>query len=70
MTAPLAGRTQALDAEPFFVQDGSLRAYIWPARQQFSFEVVDALGHKLFVGAERTLESARSHAVDMLRRLR
>jgi hypothetical protein len=56
--------------EPVCVQDGGLRAYIWPTNQQFSYEVVNSFGQKILVGAEQTLENARRRAVAALRRLR
>jgi hypothetical protein len=56
--------------DPVCVQDGALRAYIWPTKRQFSYEVVNSFGQKLLVGAEETLEHARRRALAALRRLR
>ena len=56
--------------DPVCVQDGGLRAYIWPTSRQFSYEVVNSFGQKLFVGAEQSLENARRRAVAALRRFR
>jgi hypothetical protein len=67
LSAWLYPRTTPLVADPVCVQDGSLRAYIWPARQQFSYEVVDALGEKLSVGAAGDLNGARRAALRLMR---
>lgn len=50
------------------VQEGNLRAYIWPHDRQFSYEVINTGGERLHVGAEPNFDSARSHAMDVLRR--
>jgi hypothetical protein len=44
LTALLQPRNPPLVAEPFCVQDGGFRAYIWPANNQYSYEVVTAAG--------------------------
>jgi hypothetical protein len=51
------------------VQQGELRAYIWPHDRQFSYEVVSTRGERLSVGADNSFDRARNHAVDVLRRL-
>jgi len=51
------------------VQEGNLRAYIWPHDRQFSYEVISTGGERLYVGAEPNFDRARHHAMDVLRRL-
>ena len=51
------------------VQEGNLRAYIWPHDRQFSYEVINTGGERLYVGAEPNFDRARHHAMDVLRRL-
>ena len=53
-------------ADPVCVQDGGLRAYIWPTQQQFSYEVVNATGERLSVGAARNLDLARTRALRLM----
>jgi hypothetical protein len=60
-SAWLAPRTFV--AEPVCVRDGNLRAYIWPTKKQFSYEVVSACGEKLWVGAASDLNDARARAL-------
>lgn len=65
-----ATRPRPLVAEPLCVQDGSLRAYIWPADRHFNYEIVGAKGEKLSVGARADMASARARAVRLLADLR
>lgn len=66
LAAFLQPRTMPLAAEPVCVQDGSLRAYIWPVKDQYSYEVVTAAGEKIGVGAQRDLVRARDHALGLM----
>jgi len=59
-------RTAPHAIEPLCVQDGALRAYIWPANQQYSYEVVTAAGEKLSVGADRDLGRARTRVLRLM----
>jgi hypothetical protein len=65
-----AGPRPLVLPEPICVQDGALRAYIWPAKEHFGYEVVDAGGEKLCVGTDSSFDSARSQALKILRRMR
>jgi hypothetical protein len=65
-SAWLQPRTAPLGADPVCVQDGSLRAYIWPTEQEFSYEVVNAMGERLSVGAARDLDLARTRALRLM----
>ena len=62
-------RPVPLFADPICVQDGSLRAYIWPAKRQFSYEVVNARGEKLSVGVAGDLNGARHAALRLMREI-
>jgi hypothetical protein len=66
LTALLQPRTAPLPAEPFYMQEGNLRAYIWPLRDQYSYEVVTAAGEKVCVGAQRDLTLARNHVLRLM----
>jgi hypothetical protein len=66
LSAWLSPRTSPLGADPVCVQDGNLRAYIWPTHQQFSYEVVNAMGERLSVGAARDLDLARTCALRLM----
>jgi hypothetical protein len=70
LTALLLPRTAALPAEPFCVQEGDLRAYIWPLKDQYSYEVVTAAGEKIGVGVQRDLTGARDQVLRRMDRLR
>jgi hypothetical protein len=70
LTALLQPRNPPLVAEPFCVQDGGFRAYIWPANNQYSYEVVTAAGEKIGVGAQRDLTGARDQVLRLMDRLR
>ena len=69
LSAWLQPRTAPLFADPVCVQDGNLRAYIWPASRQFSYEVVNARGEKLSVGAAGDLKGARHAALRLMREI-
>jgi hypothetical protein len=66
VSAMFRPRTAALAAEPVCVQDGGLRGYIWPANEQYSYEVVTAAGEKLSVGADRDLGRARTRVLRLM----
>jgi hypothetical protein len=68
-TAMLAPESKPLATEPICVQDGSLRAYIWPTKGQFSYEVVNGYGERLWVGTAGS-GAARNAAVHYLAKLR
>ena len=70
LTSLLQPRTAPLPAEPFRVQDGNLRAYIWPLKDQYSYEVVTAAGEKVSVGAQPDLTGARNHVLRVMDRFR
>ena len=59
-------QTAPLVARPLCVQDGALRAYIWPVDRQFGYEVVNASGEKLSVGAEPDFTGARDRALRLM----
>lgn len=66
----MATRPSVPFADPVCVQDGNLRAYIWPAKQQYVYEVVDSDGQRLSVGAADDLSTARKSATLQLSRMR
>jgi hypothetical protein len=70
LTALLQPRTAPLLRKPFYVQEGNLRAYIWPLKDQYSYEVVTAAGEKVSVGAQRDLTGARDQVLRLMSRLR
>ena len=70
LTAVLQPRTASLPGKPFYVQEGNLRAYIWPLKDQYSYEVVTSTGEKICVGAQRDLTLARDKVLRFMTRFR
>ncbi len=68
LTALLQPRTAPLPGKPFRVQEGNLCAYIWPAKHQYSYEVVTSAGEKISVGADRDLAGARNQVLRLMSR--
>lgn len=70
LIALLTPRTAPLPGKPFYVQEGNLRAYIWPLKDQYSYEVVTSTGEKVCVGARRDLTGARDQVLRLMSRFR